>query len=294
VLGEAYRRLALHYGFLISPTLPGTPRHKGKVENGVHYVQRNFMAGQEFVDSSVANQRLWRWIREVAGTRIHGTTRQAPLRLFAAYEQAALQPLPATPFSLQQIKPVKVHPDCHVVLDGSYYSAPYRYVGQTLDAYVSDQLVELYAGLELVASHLRCHQAGQWQTRLEDCPPEKAAYLIQTPLYCRQWAAQIGTATSQVVDTLLAEKPLDRLRAVQAILRLQESVGPHRLEAACARALFYGDVRYRRIKQILTAALDRDPLPEPSPAPGSAPPRPFAFARSGLDFFPPEAEVGSC
>ena len=36
ILGEAYRRMALHYGFLISPTIPRTPRHKGKVENGVH------------------------------------------------------------------------------------------------------------------------------------------------------------------------------------------------------------------------------------------------------------------
>jgi transposase len=50
VLGEAYRQMALHYGFMISPTIPYTPRHKGKVENGVHYVQRNFMAGQQFAD----------------------------------------------------------------------------------------------------------------------------------------------------------------------------------------------------------------------------------------------------
>lgn len=35
VLGEAYRKMALHYGFMISPNRPGTPRHKGKVENGV-------------------------------------------------------------------------------------------------------------------------------------------------------------------------------------------------------------------------------------------------------------------
>ena len=56
VLGEAYRQLALHYGFLISPTIPATPRPKGKVENGVHYVQRNFMAGQEFVDIQMGNQ----------------------------------------------------------------------------------------------------------------------------------------------------------------------------------------------------------------------------------------------
>ena len=33
VLGEAYRQIALHYNFLISPTRPATPRHKGKVEN---------------------------------------------------------------------------------------------------------------------------------------------------------------------------------------------------------------------------------------------------------------------
>lgn len=93
--------------------------------------------------------------------------------LFAEYEQAALQPLPQTPFTLLQIKPVKVHPDCHVVLDGSYYSVPYRYINQSLEAHLSEQLVELYAGLELVASHLRASQPGQWQTRLEDYPRPK-------------------------------------------------------------------------------------------------------------------------
>jgi len=293
VLGEAYRRLALHYGFLISPTVPATPRHKGKVESGVRYVKRNFLAGQEFVDVTVANHRLAVWVREVAGTRLHGTTRQAPLGLFAEYEQAALQPLPANPFTLLQIKPVKVHPDCHVVIDGSYYSAPYRYVNQTLEAHVSDQLVELYAGLELVATHLRATRPGQWQTRLEDYPPAKAAYLIQTPAYCRQAAARLGPATRQVVDQLLADRPLDRLRTVQAILGLERSVGPVRLENACARALFYGDVRYRRIKEILNAALDRDPLPEPIPTP-TPPARPFTFARPSGDFFPPEAEGQPC
>ena len=96
-----------------------------------------------------------------------------------------------------------------------------------------------------------------------------------------------------MVDQLLAERPLERLRAVQAILRLEQSVGPVRLEAACARALFYGDVRYRRIKEILNAALDRDPLPEP-PTPPTSPPQPFTFARPSGDFFPPEPEGQSC
>ncbi len=122
VLGEAYRKMALHYGFLISPTRPNTPRHKGKVENGVHYVQRNFIAGQEFADIHFANQRLQTWIREVAGVRQHGTTHQPPLKLFREVEQAALLPLPEQPFSLCEIRPVKVHPDCHVVISGSWSS----------------------------------------------------------------------------------------------------------------------------------------------------------------------------
>jgi len=101
---------------------------------------------------------------------------------------------------------------------------------------------------------------------------------------CRQIAARLGPATSQVVATLLADRPLDRLRSVQAILRLEERVGAERLEAACARALYFADPRYRRIKDILNAALDREPLPESSPMP---PPRPFAFARPALEFFAP-------
>lgn len=288
VLGEAYRRLGLHYGFLISPTLPGMPRHKGKVENGVHYVQRNFMAGQEFVDSHVANQHLSAWVQNVAGTRSHGTTHQAPLQVFQAIERAALLPLPAEPFTLCEVKPVKVHPDCHVTIAGSYYSVPYRYIGQTLEAYLGERVVELYQGTDLVATHVRCTVAGQWQTRLDDYPPAKADYLQRTPDHCRQVAARIGPATHSVVETLLNERPLDRLRAVQAILRLEDSVGPQRLEAACARAAYYGDIRYRRIKEILNAALDREPLPNAAPA---TRPATFAFARSAAEFFPQAQEV---
>lgn len=283
VLGEAYRQMALHYGFLISPTRPYTPRHKGKVENGVHYVQRNFMAGQEFADIHYANQHLLTWIREIAGVRDHGTTHQPPLRLFSEVERAALQELPSEPFSLCEIRTAKVHQDCHVVVSGSYYSAPYTYIGQKLDVYVRDRVVELYQGQELVATHVRCTQPGQWQTRLEHYPEHKAAYLQRTPDFCRKIAARLGPATSTVVEALLSDRPLDRLRSVQSILKLEETVGAERLEAACARAVYYGDVRYRRIRDILNAALDREPLPGIVDASSTAP---HAFARPVTDFFP--------
>jgi len=104
-------------------------------------------------------------------------------------------------------------------------------------------------------------------------------------------AETIGPAVGQVVDLLLSDRPLDRLRSVQAILRLEESVGPQRLEAACARAVYYGDVNYRRIKAILNAALDREPLPDTLPL---LPSPSHTFARAGAEFFTLQAEVESC
>ena len=219
----------------------------------------------------------------MAGVREHGTTHEAPLKLFKEFEQAELLLLPAEPFSLCEIRTAKVHPDCHVVVAGSFYSVPYVYVGQKLDVYVRDRVVELYQGQKLVATHVRCQKPGQWQTRLEHYPEQKSAFLQRTPDFCRQIAARLGPATLQVVERLLADRPLDHLRTVQAILRLEETVGAHRLEAACVRALHFEDLRYRRIKDILNAALDREPLPSPIPAQSVIP---HTFARPTTDFFP--------
>ena len=289
VLGEAYRRMAQHYGFVVSPNRPRTPEHKGKVENGVHYLQRNFMAGQQFADIDVANERLVVWVKEVAGVRRHGTTGKAPLALFHEKEWEALLPLPETPFSLCEVRRVKVHPDCHVVVDGSFYSVPYRHVGERLEAYVGERVVEIYRGVELITTHERARHRGEWKTRNEHYPPEKAAYLERTPERCIEIARMIGPKVTETVESLLAERPLDRLRSVQAILRLEESVGAERLESACARALYYGDPRYRRIKEILNAALDREPLsPEPVPFPTlqqRSEARQYAFARPASEFF---------
>jgi transposase len=268
VLGEAYRRMAQHYGCLVSPNRPRTPEHKGKVESGVHYAERNFIAGSRFPDIDVANQRLRVWVVEVAGARRHGTTGQAPLKLFNEREKATLLPLPSEPFSLVDIRQVKVHRDCHVTIEGSFYSVPHAHVGEGLQAHIGERTVELYAGVELVRTHPRAKQKGEWHTCLDDYPPEKAAYLERTPERCRVIAGEIGPETTRVVGFLLGERPLDQLRAVQRLLKLEEKVGRDRLEAACRRALHFGDARYRRVRDILNAGLDQEPiLPEPVPFP---------------------------
>ncbi len=139
----------------------------------------------------------------------------------------------------------------------------------------------------LVRTHPRARQKGEWHTCLEDYPPEKAAYLERTPERCRQIARGIGPETARVVDTLLDERPLDQLRGVQRLLKLEEEVGRERLERACRRALHYGDPRYRRVRAILDAGLDQQPwLAEPVPfvRPLAEAGRQYAFARRPEEF----------
>jgi len=45
-------------------------------------------------------------------------------------------------------------------------------------------------------------------------------------------------------------------------LRLKEKVGKERLEAACKRAVYYGDPRYIRVKTILAVGMENEPLDE--------------------------------
>ena len=116
---------------------------------------------------------------------------------------------------------------------------------------------------------------------------------MQTPVWCQTRAAEIGPTCATFIAAVLGDRPLDRLRSAQGILRLAQRYGAPRLEAACARATAGGEYRYHTVKTILAHDLDRQPLLDlAAPAPRALPaPR---HARPWTTFFPdPGAEGGS-
>jgi transposase len=283
VVQRAYREFAEHYGFLISPCKPRTPRHKGKVEKGgVHYVKRNLLAGQEFADVHEANRKALVWCVDTAGKREHGTTKQQPLKRFDEAERAALLPLPASPYELAVWKKAKLHPDCHVVFDGSFYSAPHRLIGKSLWVKAASG-VTIYHEHDVVAVHPRATRPGQRLTNNDHYPPGKVAGLMASPAWCLKRATAIGPATCEMVGRLLADRPLDRLRTAQAILRLADKYSARRLEAACSRALLYDEHSYGSIKRILDRKLDLNSPPAASPTLTTT--QPLLFVRPWTDFF---------
>lgn len=256
---RAYRECALHYGFLIAPCKAGKPQHKGKVEQGgVHYVSRNFLAGQETLQLDEANRGVLGWCLNVAGLRDHGTTHKQPLRQFEQVESAALQPLPETPYEPGEWKQVKLHRDCHVVFNRSYYSAPHRLIGEQLWVRGGLTDVRIYTEKhELVAVHSKAREAGERKTELVHLPAEKVPGMLLSRPWCQQQADLIGPAASEVVQRLLAHRPEDRMRSAGRLLGLVEEYGAARVEQACLRSLSFGEANYVTVKRILTQGLDR-------------------------------------
>jgi transposase len=261
---HSYAELAEGYGFLISPCPPRDPKKKGRVESGVKYVKNNFVPLRQFRSRMDANAQLAAWLIQSAGNRIHGTTHQRPLTLFAQSEKHLLKPLPTVPVHSAVWSRVKVHGNCHVQYEKAYYSAPFRLVRQHLILSATDNSVKLYHELKLVAVHPRLRRPGQRSTVEDHMPPEALAYKMQDPQWCLRQAESTGPACHGFIRRLFASRVLDNLRAAQGVIGLGKKYGLARLEAACNRALHFDNVQYRAVKNILTQGLDRQPLYEQS------------------------------
>jgi len=242
------------------------------VERIVPYVRESFWAGRDFsgLDLEEINRELLEWCLKVAGQRIHGTIRQRPLEVFLAVEKPTLKPLPRDPFESATWYWAKVGDDCHVYVANGGYSIPYQYRGELLDVRVARRQVECFLDHELVKTHCRVEK-GKRSTDWNDYPPEKGAFFSRTPDWCRAKAAQMGRASAP---------------GAIGILRLGEKYGASRLDAACCRALEFGDPRYRTIKNILEKGLDKEiAMAIPSPALARA------FLRGPEELFAPITEI---
>jgi transposase len=259
---RSYGELAEGYGFLISPCPVRDPQKKGRVESGVKYVKNSFVPLRRFRTLADANEQLSRWVLQTAGNRIHGTTHKKPLVMFAETEKHFLKPLPDVPVQIATWTRVKVHGNCHVQFEKAYYSAPFRLVHRELFLKATDTTVKLYHDIKLVATHRRLKHPGQRSTVDEHMPPEALAYKMQDPRWCLKQAEAIGSDCHRLIRRLFAHKVLDNLRAAQGVIGLSKKYGPARLEAACARALHFDNVKYRTVKSILHQGLDQATLYE--------------------------------
>lgn len=152
VWNERFARFAAHHGFLLQSCRPYRARTKGKVENGIGYVRKNFWPRvKTFTGLDDLNRQVRDWLDTVANVRVHGTTHETPRERLI---REGLKPLSPMPFEEVDRHARKVSPDACVSYENNRYSVPFEWVGQIVHIQdLKNGRIRIYHGEQLVAEH---------------------------------------------------------------------------------------------------------------------------------------------
>ena len=250
-LNPKLEEFARHYGTVILPTKPVMPRHKGKVEAGVKYAQNNAVKGRTFERLAAQNLFLTEWEKNVADTRIHGTTRQQVGKFFETVERPALRPLPATLFPVFEEARRTVHRDGHVEFKRAYYSVPPEYTGRTVWVRQETRLLRIHnTRREQIALHALA-EAGKFMTDPLHLHSRKRHVIERGVDHLLDRCRLLGPLTGTWAEAMHRARGPQGLRVMLGLLQLAEKHPAAELEKAARVATHHGAWRLRDLKRLL-------------------------------------------
>jgi len=240
-----------HYGTVILPTKPYTPRHKGKVERGVGYVQSNALKGRSFASLADQNLHLEQWESTVADTRIHGTTRQQVCKVFEEMERKALLPLPAGRFPFFHEARRSVHRDGHVEVQKAYYSVPPEYLGRRVWVRWDGRMVRVFnQRLEQITVHAQ-RQPGQFSTQDPHIASAKISAVERGSEWLLRRISLIGEQSERWAAAMLLDRGVAGVRVLVGLMSLTHRHDSAAIERACQVALTHQAFHLRAVRELI-------------------------------------------
>ena len=244
-----YLDLAAHYGFQPVACNVRKGNEKGRVENGVGYVKKNFLAGLEIPSFAAVNPGAIVWRDTVANVRLHGETHRRPLELFAE-EKPRLKPLPLRAYDCAVVRPISANGCCHVVLETNRYSVPHLYASQKLTLKLYPDQLLLFHHEKLIATHPRSYDRRQ---------------LFRNPDHVRDLVVHRQNARAQTLlltflslsphaeayARRLEDKRLNAPHHIQKIVALSEIYGPDKVHRALQDALAFEAIGCEYVANLL-------------------------------------------
>lgn len=249
-----------HYGTVILPTRSYMPRHKGKVERQVGYVQDNGLKGRTFETLAAENTYLGWWEANVADQRIHGTTRQQVKKLFEEQEQSALLPLPSSFFPFFQEGERSVHRDGHIEVDKAYYSVPTEYSGHKVWVRYDSKLIRIFnRQMKQIAVHCKL-EPGRFSTDPVHIHKEKIAGVERGAEYHLRRTELIGPWSHLWAKTMLAERGIPGMRVLVGFISLTHRHSDRQLEKVCQMGIQQGCYHLRSLRHLLQTPSEQPTL----------------------------------
>ena len=270
-VNRSYAEMAAHYGSAVLPARPRRPRDKAKVEAAVRIVERWLLGRlrhRVFYSLADVNAAIGELLTELNERRVLRRVGRTRRQLFEEIDQPALEPLPAERYVYAEWRIRRAGLDYHVEIDRHYYSVPWRFAREQVEARITANTVELFRKGERIAAHRRASGNGKHTTVPEHMPSAHRRFADWTIERISREASAIGSDAALLVEKILAERPHPEqgFRACLGIIRLAKGFGRERVNAACARALEIGARTYGSVRSILDNRLDQASAPRTASA----------------------------
>lgn len=258
-----YLDFAAHCGFEPRACNVRKANEKGRVENFVGYIKKNFLAGLELPNSLAAINTAGRqWLDTVANVRLHAETRQPPAERFAALEKPALRPLPPLPADTSVTRTVRVTNRCRVVLDTNRYSVPSLYASQLVTLHAFAERLCLYHAYNLIATHPRSYERHR---DFED--PDHVRELLDQRRRARdaKWLLTFYALSprAEAYHRQLSARSLNARVHINKIVALTDIYGPEKVALALDDAIACHAYSSQYIENILQQRARPQPQPGP-------------------------------
>jgi len=263
---QGFVALRSHYLFESRFCSPGKGNEKGRVEDGVGYVQRNFLVPMLKVSSfQELNERLLAACRRDDQRTVDRQSR----RIAEAWEEERphLRSLPARAFDCAVSREVTLNGYSQVTFETNRYSVPTDKARKHLILKAYPFHIEILTGDEVIARHERSYERQQdilnplhYLPLLAQRP---GAFEHAQPL--RQWREQWPARYEELLTALYRRHDTES-RAVKEfiqVLQLHQMHADALVETAVAQALAEGIPHYEGVRFCLDRLLD--PTPEVTP-----------------------------
>lgn len=244
-----YLDFAAHYGFQPVACNVRKGNEKGRVENGVGYVKKNFLNGLQIPSFAAVNPEAVLWRDATANVRLHGETHQKPIDLFEK-EKPLLKPLPVLPYDCAVLQSTHANRCCRVVFQTNRYSVPYLYASQRLTLKIYPDQLFLFHQEKLIAAHRR-----SYDRRQNIAHPDHAQELIAQRKAARDQTLLLAFLNlcpeAETYCRQLQEKRLNAPHHIQKIVALSEIYGPDKVARALQDALRFAAIGCEYVANLL-------------------------------------------
>jgi transposase len=150
IWNQVFSDFSRHYGFVVRTCRPYTPKTKGKIENTIGYIERDFFKGSTFNSFDDINIKLLLWLNRV-NREVHGTTNEIPAEKVVEEKLREINRI--TQYQVTITETRKISLDSYISYLGNKYSVPYEYAGRTVTLSIKDGYFNVLNNVTEICTH---------------------------------------------------------------------------------------------------------------------------------------------